>query len=163
MLLEAYCRAGERAKALELQRELLAESRPALPEEGPELAGLLAHVGRCLILVEEWAEAETVLSECVLLMEKGQPDHWSTFDMKFGLGTAVLRQQRYPEAEALLLESLRGMQARVSAIPVQSRNRLLENQQSLVALYTAWDAVEPNAGHAAQAAEWSAELEAAQR
>jgi hypothetical protein len=54
------------------------------------------------------------------------------FDTKSGLGTALLRQQKCPEAVTLLLECLRGMQARA-------------------------------VGHAAQAAEWKAKLEAAQR
>jgi hypothetical protein len=60
------------------------------------------------------------------------------------------------EAEPLLLGGYRGIAATGGGAPERARRAV----QDLVALYDAWEALEPGAGHADQAAHWRRSLQA---
>jgi hypothetical protein len=55
------------------------------------------------------------------------------------LGSALLGQKKYGDAEPLLLSGYEGMKQREQAIPAQGRIRLTETADRLVELYTATD------------------------
>jgi hypothetical protein len=78
------------------------------------------------------------------------PDHWLTPNAKWLLGRALLGQQKYAEAEPLLVQGYEGLKQRHDAIPPQYRNRPTLALDSLVQLYEAW-------GKPDEAAKWHAE------
>jgi hypothetical protein len=67
------------------------------------------------------------------------------------LGGALLGQQKYAEAEPLLLQGYEGMKQREATIPTQGKQRLPEAAERLVALYEA-------TGRADEARAWRAKL-----
>ncbi len=136
-LLDAYVRAGENAKLADLLHKQLAEARKTLPKDNPQLAGLLAQIGLCLLQQKKWTEAEPFLRECLAIREKAQPDVWSTFNTKSLLGGALLGQKKYAAAEPLLLAGYEGMKQREATIPEQGKVRLPEALDRLIELFTA--------------------------
>jgi hypothetical protein len=136
-LIDAYTKAGENAKLADLLHEQLAEARIALPRDSPQLAGMLAQIGLSLLQQKQWTEAELLLRECLAIREKAQPDVWSTFNTQSLLGGALLGQQKYAEAEPLLLKGYEGMKQRENTIPPQAITRLPEALDRLIELSTA--------------------------
>jgi eukaryotic-like serine/threonine-protein kinase len=68
-------------------------------------------------------------------------------------GCAALSQEKYAEAEPLLLEGCEGLQQRAAKIPPQARPRLREALERLVQLYEA-------TGNVEKADVWRRQLEA---
>jgi eukaryotic-like serine/threonine-protein kinase len=138
-LISAYRKGGENDKVVTLLSGELAESRIALPKESPQLASLLAQIGMTFLDLKKWSEAEPLIRECLTIREKVQPDHWLTFNTKSMLGGSLLGQQKYAEAEPLLLAAYEGMSAREKTIPPQGGTRIPETLARLIELYTTTD------------------------
>lgn len=79
------------------------------------------------------------MRECQAIREKTQPDRWSTFNTRSMLGGVLLRQQKYSEAESLLLTAYEGLKQREESIPNMGGGelRIPEALDRLIELYTA--------------------------
>jgi hypothetical protein len=66
-----------------------------------------------------------------------QPAAWDTTTAKRWLATALLKQQNYPQAEPLLLESYQEAIERIESAPAWGKNYPAAIAESLVELYTA--------------------------
>ena len=165
-LLDGYVQAKESAEATTLVQELLAPVRQALSQDSPELAERLARFGVVLLQVNAFADAESLLRECLTIREKAAPDDWRTHSSMSMLGGALLGQAKHlqatdaaaataklAEAEPLLVQGYEGMQQREAAIPPEGKIRLTEALQRLVDLYTAW-------GKPEEVAKWQEKLDA---
>ncbi len=108
-LLDAYAKAGETAKHTNLLQEALADARKSLPEDSPQLASLLVQVGSGLLQQQKWAEAELAVRQSLLIREAIAPNDWTTYNTQSLLGGALLGQDRFAEAEPLLLTGYEGM------------------------------------------------------
>ena len=115
-------------------------------------ANAMAALGWNLIRQEKWVEADTVFRESLALSERMQPDAWTTFDQQSMLGGAMIGQEKYADAEPLLLSGYRGLKQREQAIPPQLRTRLMDALARLVQLYHAIDRPD-------EAARWQKELD----
>ncbi len=151
-LLDGYAQAGKVPQAAALAKVLLADARGQLPKESPQLAARLAATASLLIQAKGFTEAEPLLRECLAIRAKTQPDEWTTFNTKSLLGGALSGQEKYAEAEPLLLSGYEGMKQREAKIPSLGNVRLTEALERLVQLY---DAMEKKA----EAAKWRKELE----
>src|SRR5262249_55608020 len=150
----AYVSAGQSAAAVKLGQELLADARKSVPPGSPQIAGLLGHLGLALLQLKACPDAEAVLCECLAIREKRQPDAWTTFNTKSLLGGPLLGQQKYADAEPLLLQGYEGMKQRADKIPKEAKSRLNEAIDRLVQLYDAW-------GKPVDAEKWRLQLEEA--
>ena len=101
-------------------------------------AGELALVALNLLQQKKWTDAEAMLRECLAIREKKQPEVWNTFNTKSMLGGALAGQQKYADAEPLLLAGYEGMKQREATIPPQGKVRVREAVERLVNLYDAW-------------------------
>jgi Flp pilus assembly protein TadD len=139
--------------------EAIAEFREAArltkDVESPEYASLQANLGLILLQQKNYPEAEKVLRECLAIREKKEPDGWATFDSRSQLGGALLGQQKYAEAEPLLLQGYEGMKQREATIPPPGKVRLPEALERLVQLYDAL-------GEKDTADQWRGKLQAEQ-
>ena len=151
-LARAYLDAGQPDKAGPLGREALAIARKTLPSNSPQLAGILAQYGLFNIEARAYTDAETAVRECLAIREKIMADDWRLFSTLSLLGAALLGQQKYEEAEPLLLKGYEGMKERERTIPALARIRVTEALQRLVQLHQATDNEE-------QSAKWQAELD----
>jgi hypothetical protein len=96
------------------------------------------------------------LRSCLKFREEKQPDRWTTFHTQLLLGSSLLGQQRYADAEPLLLAGYKGLDQRRAQVPVQDQGLLLAALERLVQLYEA-------TGHEEQAAAWRTRLDAARQ
>jgi serine/threonine protein kinase len=152
--LVAMCeRAKQFDRAVPVYRELLdAQSRKALPDKA-ERANTLLSLGLCLLRADKPADAESVFRECLALHEQAWPDTWTTFNIRSLLGSSLLGQKKYAEAESLLLSGYAGMKEREKTIPPQEKVRLPEAAERLAQLYEATSKKD-------EAAKWRKELDA---
>src|SRR5262249_26844183 len=97
--------------------------------------------------------AETFCRKCLEECEARQPQAWTTFRARSLLGETLLAQEKYAEAEPLLLQAHKGMKEQEAAMPPAGREHLAETLERLVRLYGGW-------GRSEQAASWRATLAA---
>jgi hypothetical protein len=102
-------------------------------------------------LADRPAEAESLARECLAIREHSAPDDWRTFETRSLLGSGLLGQRRFTEAEPLLLRGYEGMEAREARIPASNKKRLVEAGGRIIRLYEAWNKPE-------QASAWKARL-----
>jgi hypothetical protein len=107
-----------------------------------------------VLLAQEQAEsAEPLYREAVAGFELALgKDHARSGSARGGLGRTLTKLARYAEAEAELLEAQRVL---TTAQGITAERKQL-NIKALIDLYTAWESADPDQGHAAQAAAWSA-------
>ncbi len=122
-------------KIAELIQELLPITREKLPEQSLELAGQLAGFGLSLLRIKSYAEAELLIRESLDIRSVQAAEAWTTFNTMSLLGGALLGQEKFTEAEPLLLDGYLGMKERESTIPPPGKPRLPEALDRLISLY----------------------------
>jgi len=147
-------------KAEQAAREALRIRRKTLSPEDPNLASSLDNLALVLRDEGKYVEAEGSTRECLDIRGKQMPDDWITFNTRSRLGADLLGQNKYADAEALLLSGYEGMKQREDKIPRDKMVRIREALERLVALYETWDKVAPNTGKADQGAGWREKIEA---
>ncbi len=115
-------------EALAIRRQFLASDDPSLALAQENLARLLRDQARPL-------EAEPLARECLGIREKRLPDHWRTCSARSLLGSVLLVEKKYAEAEPLLLSGYEGLNQHAAQIPAEAKAGLKEALQRLVQLY----------------------------
>jgi tetratricopeptide (TPR) repeat protein len=133
-LADAYWVVSKPDRALPLLRELADLWKGKAGADSPQYVGALSTLSQNLLQQEKWPEAETVLRQVLTIREAKAPDAWSTFSEKSMLGGALLGQKQYAAAEPLLRAGYEGMKQRATRIPTQSKPRLAEALDRLIAL-----------------------------
>lgn len=151
-LLIAYARAGKAEEVKTLAGEFVASARKVSPIASPQLADALARSGYALVNVEAWAEAESLLRECLAIRQNKAADDWRTFNTQSMLGQALLGLGKFADAEPLLLVGYQGMKQRAVKVPADRRVLISEALKHLAELYENW-------GKPAEAARWRMELD----
>jgi hypothetical protein len=136
-LLDTYLKAGKTTEAVGLLQEQLTETRKTVPQDRPQLAGVLAQVASTLLTLKAWTDAVPILRECLTIREKAEADAWTTFKAKSMLGEALAGQDKFSEAEPLLLAGYEGLKGHEATIPPAGKIRLTEALQRLVDFYAA--------------------------
>ncbi len=124
-----------------------------LGDQHPDVAASLAELTRTLLLEEKYLLAETTARENLALCENRSPDDWDTFEVRCLLGGSLVGQNKYAEAEPLLLSGYSGMKQREAKIPVPDRRCFKLPLQYLVRLYE-------GTGKPEAAAKWKKEVAA---
>ena len=133
----AFEDAREFEQALIWRRKWLTHVGKTAGVESTLYAGELASLGLSLLQQKKWSEAKTELRECLVIREKSQPNEWTTFRTQSLLGGSLLGQEKYGEAEPLLLAGYEGIKKQENAIPPAARIRLNEAIDRLIELYAA--------------------------
>ncbi len=138
-LASAYQIAGKLDLALPLFEETLKLRKAKLGRDHPDTVGTMASIGLLLIEKRLFTEAEPQLRECLAIREKTKPDDWRTFNTRRLLGSALLGQKKYADAEPLVLKGYQGMKEREKSIPKSGggAKRIPEALDALIELYTA--------------------------
>ncbi|MCI0748323.1 MAG: serine/threonine-protein kinase [Verrucomicrobia subdivision 3 bacterium] len=138
--------------------EWLQNVHTRLAPEHLSLATLLADLTFAMLVREKFVAGESMARECLAIREKKLPDGWQTYHARSLLGSCLLGQKKYTEAEPLLLSGYEGMKQREVKMrldvlnPAESKPRLKELVQNLMQLYEAQ-------GQSERAAEWRKQLE----
>ena len=99
------------------------------------------------------AEAEPLAHEALEFNQKEGSEDWDRFRAESLLGASLAGQKKYAEAEPLLLEGYKGMEAQKDQVSMSNWYNLDLTRDWLVELYRAW-------GRPKKAAEWSRSLQA---
>jgi tetratricopeptide (TPR) repeat protein len=148
----AYQNAGQLADALRLAREVLDKYRGQHPSQPLSVAAALCLMGNVLTGLDRATEAEPLLREGLALQEKHGAGHWVTANTRIVLGVSLTKQQKFADAELLLLQGYQGLTQAKGTPP----ERLQQALERLVQLYDAWDRKD-------KAEEWRKKLEAAKK
>ena len=141
---------GDYAGAETAAREAIASYRK---QTNPRLiAGPLAALGESLLERRQFVEAAVALEEARDVLAKQHPTTaWLPPDVASLLGAALAGQQKYSQAEPLLVSGYQGLRD----ITGSPRSRLRKSIERLIAFYT-------SAGRPAEAAPWRERLQAMQ-
>jgi tRNA A-37 threonylcarbamoyl transferase component Bud32 len=147
-------RAKQYDRLVLMNRKLLDAQSGAAAADDPERASTLASLGKALLQAGRPAEAEPILRESLAIREKKLPDAWLTFNARSLLGEALARQQKYAEAEPLLVQGYEGLKQRETTIDAASKVRPVEAVGRLIQFY---DAI----GKPDEATKWQKERDSA--
>jgi tetratricopeptide (TPR) repeat protein len=118
-----------------LLRQALSMRRNLLGKEHPDTLDSLNGLARVLQQRGNLTGAEALARECCDLYEKLYPDDWRAFETRSLLGGILLDQERYAEAEPLLVGGYDGLKRREARIPAHDRQCLKETAHHAVELY----------------------------
>ena len=145
------------AEAEALLHKLISTSKEKVGAESGEVALWLRRLGLNMLKQRKFGEAETPLREALAIGEEKLPEHWTTFHAKSLLGGSLSGQQKYGEAETLLISGYEGRKQREASIPPIEKAYMLDALDRVIQFYDArkpdeaakWhkarDAMKPNA------------------
>ena len=148
-----HWKAKQADKALPFFQQFLDVQKELLGVGTTELADYQAQISLELLRGGLTSDVEPILRECLSIRLEKLPDDWRTFNTKSMLGDSLLGQQKYADAEPLLLSGYEGMKLHEASIPPAGRLRLKDALERLVKLYDEWGKVD-------EAAKWKAEFAA---
>lgn len=151
MLAGVYQTMGRPDLALPLFQESLAVQRMKLGPDNAETLRNMNQVAWLSFCDHQPDAALTLFAECLERRERAEPDLWTTFNTQSMLGEVLLSQQKYAEAEHLLLSGYEGLKVRQAVVPTQSAFMITLALDRLIHLYDAW-------GKPDEAAKWRAKL-----
>jgi tetratricopeptide (TPR) repeat protein len=154
VLATVYLEQGRRAEAEPLLREFREKCRLRQDYLPPFVLWGMIEVGEALLRQRDFTEAESFLRLYLDLEGKKPPDSWRWSAAVSALGACLLGQEKYAEAEPLLLGGYQGLRQHEQRIPAAFRcTRLAKAAERLVQLYEAW-------GKPDETTKWRKELEA---
>ena len=162
-LAELYQTMGDYARAEPLYKKSVASLRKVLGRDHPSTLESMTKLVMFYMQQGMFTEAEPIIRECLSVREKKAPKDWKLFDSQSMLGGALAGQgkkmldtdkaaaeNKFSEAEPLLLSGYDGLQARHATIPAPERNRVTKALQRLVDLYE----LRSNEGDVEKARKW---------
>jgi tetratricopeptide (TPR) repeat protein len=136
-LADAYRAAGKLDKADPLLQESLERFQRQNGLKWFFPADALASSGLSLPQQQEFVETELIVHQCLRVHEDKRSDRWGRFYAMSLLGSVLLGQQKYTDAEPLLLQGYEGMKQREARMPVYAKRRLMEVVDCIVRVYEA--------------------------
>jgi serine/threonine protein kinase/tetratricopeptide (TPR) repeat protein len=131
------CLIGQGKKALmgAVYRDELVSIKAKLEADDLRLADALASFASSLTDAGDFAGAEPLARECLEIRQKKIPDRWKAFSACNLLGSVLLAQKRYADAEPLLVQAYEGMARREQSIPLAGKGNLRAAVRHLVQLF----------------------------
>ncbi|HEX3877487.1 MAG TPA: serine/threonine-protein kinase [Bryobacteraceae bacterium] len=140
-------RRGNFALAESYAAEALAGRRRTLGEDNRDTMASAADLALAYISEKRFAQGEPLAREAMEIDRKERPNDWQGFRAECILGASLAGQKKYSEAEPLLLDGYREMDARKSRIRMEDRYHLDVAREWLYLLYEVQ-------GQLGRAAEW---------
>jgi tetratricopeptide (TPR) repeat protein len=138
---------GKYAQAESLFARALETRRRVLGEEHPDTVGVQIDFAEVKIQRQQYSEAEVLLRNALMGIEKTSPESWLRNKCQSILGASLSAQKKYAEAEPLLLSGYDGMLQRQGTMTFPERRNLREANERVAKLYQDW-------GKPAKAADW---------
>jgi tetratricopeptide (TPR) repeat protein len=148
-----YFRRGQYAQAEALYTKVLHARSRKLGDEHPSTANASALLGQVQLQQGNYSAAETLLRDALNVQERKRPDTWERFNSQSLLGATLMAQEKYGEAEPLLLSGYAGLVQRKSTIPSIYPSAIQQAGERLVQLYEQW-------GRSEKASDWRNKIQA---
>jgi tetratricopeptide (TPR) repeat protein len=127
------------------------EARRRALGPNPDTWDTLGWLAEVELQQQKYVDAERLLREAVGTTAKTIPDIWNRYYFQNLLGASLAGQQRFAEAEPLLVSGQEGMVQRAATVPADSLSLVVQAGQRIVQLYERWGRLE-------KAAEWRQKL-----
>ena len=147
-----YLRQGKYAQAEPLLTKALEVQRRVLDAKDPSTTNTKAALAGMWLLQRRYADTEPLLREALNDYEQ-LPDRWERYLIQSMLGGSLAGQQKYIEAEPLLLSGYQGTIQQEARIPENTLSEVETAGDRIVQLYQDW-------GKPEQAAEWREKVNA---
>jgi eukaryotic-like serine/threonine-protein kinase len=144
-------RQGNYARAEPIALKALEIRRRVLGAQNPSTIDTWVMVSLISFELRKYADAERAIREALASYEKAGTDDWRPHRARALLGATLAGQEKYADAEPLLLSGYAGMESRQATIPFELRYALERSGNWIVQLYRNW-------GKPDQAAEWVEKL-----
>jgi pentatricopeptide repeat protein len=140
-LVEAYAKAGKSGEAIRLIDEMLSDASRLSKLGGRQHLNVLVAASKALLDLKQFAKAEPICGENLAQHEKLASTYqvlpWRVARAKSFLGSALLGQKKYAEAERFLLAGYERLRKDEKEIPLGRPEVLPDAIQRLVDLYEA--------------------------
>jgi tetratricopeptide (TPR) repeat protein len=146
-LADVYRAEGKYAQSEALYAQTLAIYRRTIGSEKQATLDTMVELALTYYLQKKFAPSEALAREALETDRQKRPDDWQRFFAASMLGASLAGQQKYAEAEPLLLEGYGGIDARKGQMGIQDHAYLDRARDWTVQLYQAW-------GKPQKAAEW---------
>jgi serine/threonine protein kinase len=133
-----YQQEGKLTEAEALLRQTLEIHLRTHGPENPLTLATADVLGLVLVKAGKFPEAETFLRSLLERRRRLFPNEWRTSYVQSLLGEVLAGEQRFADAEPLLLAGFAGLKAQGSRIPASAGVNLLHTGECLVKLYTVW-------------------------
>jgi tetratricopeptide (TPR) repeat protein len=148
-LMYAYEHMDEKAEQLYLQ--VLDLQRRVLAREHPRRLATMNDLAALYIRTHKYAAAESLLRDALNHLSENSAGTWVRYNCESLLGASLAGQQKFAEAEPLLLSGYQGMLGRKTTIPWERRFALSDGAERIPEFYESWRKPE-------KAAEWRQNL-----
>jgi tetratricopeptide (TPR) repeat protein len=152
ILLGAYLHAGKAAEARALATDLLQAARFKFADDSLDHFAALADAGWLLIEWKYFADAEPLLHESLSRGDQFYADFWRTHHARLLLGVSLLGQQKFADAEPLLVAGYDGTRERQVQLAPEPSIAINQAVQWVIEIYEA-------SGQPDKVAEWRTRLE----
>ena len=126
---------------------ILEARRRVLGPAHPDTLEAMTSLGEVRLQRKQYSEAEPLLREALANYEKAASDSWQRYRSQSLLGASLAAQNKYAEAEPLLVSGYQGMLQREATIPFEQRPALSAAREQITQLYEKW-------GKPEKATEW---------
>jgi serine/threonine protein kinase len=131
----AYDRTGKLSQAEELFRDALAGRKRKLGPDHPDTLRTLADSADNMIEQNRYPAAKALLRSGLAIFEKARRDSWERYRVMAALGGVLVGEEKYAEAEPLLIQGYDGMSKREARIPAPDKVHLKRTAERLFQLY----------------------------
>jgi serine/threonine protein kinase/tetratricopeptide (TPR) repeat protein len=155
-LADVYRDEGKYSEAETLYVDSLNGRSRGLGDSHPDTLESRVLVGRIALLQKKYMAAAVLLAQALEAFERAAPDSWGRYNCQSLLGESLVAQQKFDEAEPLVISGYGGMVERAATIAAGDRGDLTDAGRRIVAMYQDW-------GKLDKAAEWQQKLRASGR
>ena len=142
---------GDYAGAGALFSSVVDARRRVLGPAHPDTLEAMTSLGEVQLQRAQYTEAEPLLREALANYEKATSDSWQRYRCQNLLGVSLAAQNKYAEAEPLLISGYQGLLQREATIPFEQRRTVGDAAERIAQLYEKW-------GKPEKAAEWRAKV-----
>jgi tetratricopeptide (TPR) repeat protein len=151
-LASVYLRQHKNQEVEPLLTEIVDVRRRTLGENHPSVLLSMTNLATVYLDEHDFKHAETCLRHVLAGYEITAIDGWRRYRSQSLLGTSLVGQQRYPEAEPLVISGYEGLVQRQTSLPRGLGSELADAADRIAQLYRAW-------GKPWEAARWSRKVE----
>jgi tetratricopeptide (TPR) repeat protein len=144
---------GKYERAERMFDEAVTGRRRVLGDGHPDTLASMIGLGECYQKQRKYAQAEAMAREALTEYEKTKSESWRRYKAQSLLGEVLAGQEKFAEAEPILLLGYEGLIQRKTTIPAADRSAGKRAGQRILRLYQDWGQLE-------KAAVWRARLHA---
>jgi serine/threonine protein kinase/tetratricopeptide (TPR) repeat protein len=150
-LAKAYQAAGRESDAIAMFEDTLKRQKVKLGPQHRDTLVTMDNLSNAYLKQKKYGEAESLLRQMLSIQKNKQQRSWQYFDTESRLGGSLVAQNKFAEAEPLLVAGYDSLKEREREIPPKRRIRIREALARVVQLYDGW-------GKTDKASEWRKEL-----